>query len=53
MKKLTKITIVSFVAITLIAPTLLPAAEKENRGQLSSGDFKFVSAAARGGIMEV
>jgi putative membrane protein len=53
MKKLTRITIVSFVAITLVAPNLLPAAEKENRGQLSSGDFKFVSAAAQGGLMEV
>jgi putative membrane protein len=47
-----KILTITGLAVGLGAP-LLRAADADQPGQLNSGDYKFVSGAARGGLMEV
>jgi putative membrane protein len=47
-----KLSAIAAVALALSASTLL-GADRENRGQLSSKDYKFVSEAVRGGTTEV
>ena len=55
--KLNKLTLCAAIATaTLLSGTLLSAAEhntKENRGRLGYRDYKFVTEAAQGGMMEV
>lgn len=48
----TTIATVAGLALALSAGALV-GAEKENRGQLSAKDYRFVAEAARGGTMEV
>ena len=52
MIKKTTIATVAGLALVLSAGALI-GAEKENRGQLSANDYKFVADTARGGTLEV
>jgi putative membrane protein len=54
MKMMNKTTVAAVAGLALaLSAGALVGAEKENRGQLSAKDYKFVAEAARGGTMEV
>jgi putative membrane protein len=58
LRKIRKIITIAGVALALGAPVVQAqsssrGSDKENRGQLSEKDYKFISDAAEGGLMEV